>query len=178
MVADVGVVVFPSPRLLRNGVGGDDLARGNGESVAPVVARPVAQGKYPLVVEERLGGHEVRKRRIYVVVRPRIGAVCEGIIDAAAVPHPSGDVVRRLPALHALIPDAEARKLYVSAAPLVVVADYIRRQRRYEFGSQIAQALEVLAGTVAHGLVQRMYIIRRKEHLPVSYRLRCLLMPG
>ncbi len=27
-------------------------------------------------------------------------------------------------------------------------------------------------------LVQRMYIIRRKEHLPVSYRLRCLLMPG
>ena len=31
---------------------------------------------------------------------------------------------------------------------------------------------------VPYILVQRMYIIRRKEHLPVSYRLRCLLMPG
>lgn len=27
-------------------------------------------------------------------------------------------------------------------------------------------------------LGQRMYIIRRKEHLPVNYRQRCLLMRG
>lgn len=27
-------------------------------------------------------------------------------------------------------------------------------------------------------LEQRMYIIRRKEHLPVNYRQRCLLMRG
>ena len=40
----------------------------------------------------------------------------------------------------------------------------------------IVPVVEAVKGSNIH--IGAEYIIRRKEHLPVSYRLRCLLMPG
>ena len=39
----------------------------------------------------------------------------------------------------------------------------------------IVPVVEAVKGSI-YILGQRMYIIRRKEHLPVNYRQRCLLM--
>ena len=41
----------------------------------------------------------------------------------------------------------------------------------------IVPVVEAVKGSNIH-IGQRMYIIRRKEHLPVNYRQRCLLMRG